>query len=122
MPRKPPPPGPARDVIFIELCATLGTGGLHEAYITSADPHERIDGLCVGRKVIVSPVFHVVETVIHECLHRIRPKWTERSVRRKTTQLMRQLSEAELERLYEVWLGVKKASKRVTVSADDTIE
>jgi len=111
-----------RDSIFVELCATLGTGDLHEHYIASANPHERIAGLCVGRKVIVNPVYHTVDTLLHECIHRIRPHWSERSVKRKTTQVMWQLSDAEIQRVYEVWLGARKCGRPITVTEDDTIE
>lgn len=119
MPRKPT----TRDVIFVELCATLGTGRLHEAYIASTDPHERVDGLCVSGKVIVNPVYHVVETLLHECVHRIRPEWSERSVRRKTTQVMRQLRDEEIQRVYEIWLGARKVSRKtVKLNGDDTLD
>lgn len=112
-----------RDVIFVELCATLGTGRLHEAYISSNDPTERVDGLCVSGKVVVNPVYHVVETLMHECVHRIRPEWSERSVRRKTTQVMRQLNDGEIQRVYDVWLSHRKVAKRpVKLSGDDTLE
>ncbi len=52
------------------------------------------------RLVTINPSVEVVDTTIHEMLHRLRPQWSEQTVRSRTARLMQGLSDAEIWRLF----------------------
>jgi hypothetical protein len=54
-----------------------------------------------------------LDTVIHEVLHVIRPTWKEGGVRRKTRAIMRQMSDAEIQTVWEIYQErLKRERKR----------
>ena len=98
-----------RDPLLLEVAAAIGAGNLRIAHIPSTR-REYIHGLCDQHTghVTINPATGTVDTAIHEMLHRLRPHWTERGVRRRTRQLMKRLSDAEVEKLYELVLVAGK--------------
>jgi len=65
-----------------------------------------------GGRITVNPALPIVETTIHECLHRLRWQWSERAVRTKTTQIMKQLSDREIDRLHDLIVATDRRRKR----------
>lgn len=110
MPRRTP----YRDPILVEVLAYLGAGRIEARQLLDEDAPEdvRIYGVCEsgvsGRTVTIDEGEHIVETLLHEILHAVRPQWTEQGVRRRTTQLYRQLSQAERAAIYACYLGVTR--------------
>lgn len=93
-----------RDPLLLEVAAAIGAGNLRLAPLPSTRD-EFVHGLCEeGGRVTIDPAPSTVDTAVHELLHRLRPTWTERGVRRRTRQLMASLSDAEVEKLYELVL------------------
>lgn len=84
-----------------EILLALGELRIIEAYIQ--DPKDYIHGVTDGSTVVVNPVPQIIDTLIHEVLHCIRPKWDEATVRRQTSRLMNRLSDQDLQELYEVY-------------------
>jgi hypothetical protein len=102
---------PARDPILIELVAAIGAGRIEFGPIHYEG--EFVHG--IARKdgsIRLNPAIEAVDTVLHECCHRLRPKWSERAVRAKVTRLMRELSMPELDKIYEVLLSTASVRKR----------
>jgi hypothetical protein len=99
-----------RDPILIEVIAALGAGGIREAFIEAHDA--KVAGYCEGGRVTVNPIFDTVDTLIHELLHRLRPRWTERGVATRTRRLMNTLSDREVARIYELYQGIKTTRKK----------
>jgi hypothetical protein len=116
MPRRPPPPRSPR---LIRILADLGAGKVTEAYI--CDATHFVEGLCTpgprGR-VTINPMISVVDTLIHECLHAQCPQWSERSIKTQTTRLMRQLSDAEVQAIYEQYQRCKRTRTSSVLSED----
>lgn len=100
----------SRDPILIEVLAEIGAGRIREAMVE--DPKGMVAGYCQGGRVTVNPVFDVVDTLIHELLHRLRPEWKERSVLARTRQLMHALSDKEIARIYELYQRIKTTRKK----------
>lgn len=89
----------ARDFALIgRVWAEIGAGRLTEAFISDG-PHFT-DGFCSGEHIVINPVHQTVDTVIHECLHRAYPHWTENYVRRTTTYLRKRLSDEEIQAMH----------------------
>jgi len=104
-----------RDPLLIELIAAIGAGRIDSGAI-----HERghfVYGWCDEKngRVRLNPAPHAVEIALHECIHRMRPTFTERGVSRRAKQLLRQLSDPEIDRLYSVIVATARVRKRADV-------
>lgn len=101
----------ARDPLLLEIAAAIGAGGITIGPIHDDDElvhgNEKPDG-----RVKINPVIHVCDVTVHELLHRLRPDWTERAVRSKTTRLIRQMSYKELDKLYELVLAKAHTTRK----------
>jgi hypothetical protein len=103
-----------RDPLLIELIAAIGAGRIEFGPIHKKGQY--VYGFCDDgndNAIRINPACHVVDTVLHECLHRMRPAWSERSVLAKTKRIMSQLDDAEIDRIYQVILSTAKVSKKV---------
>jgi hypothetical protein len=89
--------------------AEIGAGRLTEAFIL--DDRVFMDGMYNGNgHITVNPAHQTVDTVIHECLHRAFPAWSENYVRRTTTYLRKRMSDEEVQAMYAEFQ--KRAKKR----------
>jgi hypothetical protein len=107
----------ARDPLLIEVLTALGAGPVSSVYLIDDEHPDDVDllGICSDRAIAINEAAHIVRTLIHELIHRVRPQWSERSVNRRTTQIMRAISHAEIERIYQVYEARKhkvKAARR----------
>ena len=95
-----------RDPLMIEIIAAIGAGRIEVGPIHS--PRQYVYGWCDTNsgRVRLNPAPHAVEICLHECIHRLRPTWTERGVNSRAKRLLGQLSDAEIDRIYEVILSV----------------
>ncbi len=105
-----------RDPLLLEIAAAIGAGRIRLTSLAS-DQHQYVHGVTEEDGTItINPVPATVDTIIHECCHRLRPEWTERGVLRKTKQLMATLSDAEIDRLYVLTeISAKKRSRKAVV-------
>ena len=103
----------ARDFALIgRVWAEVGSGHITEAYIVDAATMGT-DGYYNGSgHITINPAHQVVDTVIHECLHRAFPSWTEKYVRRTTTQLRNKMNDHEIRAMYEEYQRRKRKRKR----------
>ncbi len=120
MPRKKTPP--RRDALLTEALLKIPTLDIRERYLydSSAAPKWKIRGCCtIGRNVVwVSPGPDIVEILLHETLHLLRPDWTEATVTRRTKRLWRSLSRKELKTIYDLYLSRRQrpSSKPLDIS------
>lgn len=104
---------PVRDPVLLEIAAAIGAGRIRLQSI-------RDDGeLCHGYtfqdgEIVINPIVEMVDTAVHEMLHRLRPRWSEATVKRKTTRLLRQMSYDEIDTLYTL-IGTSAKPKRGTL-------
>ena len=94
---------PLRDPLVLEIAAAIGAGNIEIGPIHVEG--EFVHGYTFKNGTVrIDPVASVVDSLVHELTHRLRPDWTERAVKCKTTQIMRQLSYKEIDKLYELVL------------------
>ena len=98
-----------RDPLLLELVAAIGAGGIWVGPLH--DDRDILHGLCEGGKVYVDQTVSTVDTLLHELTHRMRPAWSERTVRARTARLMHQLTRAEMDRIYQVALSTARRRK-----------
>lgn len=96
-------------VLLGRVWAELGSGRITEAYIPS-EKRYFVEGEINGQHITVNPAPSVVDSAIHEILHRLNPGWDERYVRRTTTFLLRRMSDDEIQAMYEEFQ--RRARKR----------
>lgn len=91
----------SRDPLLIELIAAIGAGNLELGPIH--DETYYVDGICDDDgRVRINLSHHAVDVCLHECIHRLRPKWKEQTVRQRVGKLLRQMSDQEIDTLYNV--------------------
>lgn len=98
---------PLLAAVLLELQA----GNVKEAYMPGCGPYRFVHGDCAtDGQITVNPVHMVLDTLIHELLHRLHPHWKERYVRRTTTYLRRRLSDDETRQLYAEYQKQKQGA------------
>lgn len=99
-----------RDPLILELTAAIGAGRITIGPIH--DEREFVHGYTfTDGAIVLNPAASMVEVALHEAMHRLRPAWTERSVRSKVTRILRSLSMKEVDTLYTLILSSAKARK-----------
>lgn len=83
------------------LWEELKRGGIHEADLRDDKYH--LDGLCDGRKVYVNPAPSIVESLLHELLHRRHPTWGERRVLAESRRVLAKMTEREVRKWYRAF-------------------
>jgi len=101
--------GASNKRLWLRIWAELGSGSVTEAFLSSKDSY--IDGMCDGTQITVNPVHPVVDTLIHELLHRMYPDRSERSVRRTTSMLRKTLTDDEVQLFYEEYQRRRKRGR-----------
>jgi hypothetical protein len=102
-----------RPALLLRVWAELGSGRLTEEYIT--DRKEFVDGYIEGGHIYINPAPAVVETCIHEILHRLEPEWKEEYVANRTTYLLRRMTDSEVQMFFDEYQRrVKKRKRRKT--------
>ena len=120
-----------RSSLLVEVLTKLGEARIYERFIPTPRGEGEVYGLwerlrnCT--RITVNPVHHTVDTVCHEILHELRPAWSERYVRNRTSWLIRQLSAEQVQQVYaeyqkRVRRQVRKKRLRgvVAQNTDDT--
>lgn len=95
---------------MVEVLAALGTVPLRSGWIDDDECESlTVYGTCEPSRhtsvVTINEAAHLVDTILHELLHHIRPGWSETTVRRFTSRLYRQLNSDEVQRIYDIYLG-----------------
>lgn len=95
-----------RPPLMVRVLIEMGAGRIYEQWIS--DRQVFVHGECVGKRVTVNPAISVVDTLLHEILHRLEPGWSENYIRNRTTFLMRRMSDEQIQAVYAEY------QKRVT--------
>lgn len=95
-----------------EVWAELQKGAITEADLR--DPTCHLDGLCDygSQRVYVNPKPSVVETLLHELIHRRHKRWGEKRVDYEAKRLLSMMSHAEVARWYRRYQIVARKRKR----------
>lgn len=89
----------------------LGTGKVTEARLH--DPAMHLDGFCnyASGRITVNPEPAVVETLLHELIHRKCPQWAERRVDREAKRLLRTMSHTSVSKWYRRYSAIVRRRK-----------
>jgi len=111
-----------RPPLMVSVWAELGAARFIEDYII--DKAELVDGYIedASGHIYINPVPAVVETLIHEILHRLHwEDWGESYVRNRTTFLMKRMTDSEIQQFYDEYqrrVRRRKRAKRGVRQAD----
>lgn len=79
------------------------------------DPHWHLDGLCDGDHIYIDPRPAILESVLHELLHRRKPRWGERRVISEARRLLSKMSDQDLACWWRRYQRVKRKGRPVEV-------
>lgn len=79
------------------------------------DPHWHLDGLREGDNIYIDPRPAILEAVLHELLHRRKPRWGERRVTKEAKALVGRMSEADKARWWRAYQRIKRKGRPVAV-------
>lgn len=88
-------------------------GRVYECSLRSSE--FQMDGLQSGESVYIDPRPAILETLIHELLHRRFPRWGERKVEREARWLVVQMDEATKRRWWRAYQKTKQKARPVDV-------
>jgi hypothetical protein len=98
--------------LFEQVLSALAEGRISETYIQA--PDRLIEGMTLDSgHITINPVHAIVDTVIHELLHRLHPEWSEGYVRRTTTLLRNQMTDTDVQAFYRAYRRVVRPRKTV---------
>jgi hypothetical protein len=102
--------------------ARMGEVDFEEAYI----PREKgvdIYGYWLPEgKIIINPIPHTVDTILHELVHEHHQDFSDHAVRSVVGRLMGQMSEDELQGVYEEFIKRLRRSRRLQAAEDGRFE
>lgn len=95
--------------LLLRVMAEIGKGRIAEAFLV--DKGNFTEGFIDGDNITVNPAHNVVDTLIHECLHRAYPDWTEAYVRNRTTFLRNRMTDDEVQEVYRIYQSIANRRK-----------
>lgn len=75
----------------------------------------QVAGLQLGQNVYIDPRPLIIEAVLHELLHRLKPRWSEGRVRREALALVARMEEADKRRWWAAYRKVRKVGPPLDV-------
>ena len=76
-------------------------------------------GLIEGQKITVNPALSVMDSLVHELIHRARPRWGEARVVKETCRILRAMPDEEIRRWHRQYNRVKRLRKTPIEGFDD---
>jgi hypothetical protein len=95
-----------------DLLDELARGRIFECSLR--DPNWHLDGLQLGENIYIDPRPAVLETVIHELLHRRFQRWGERKVTRTARKLVAGMTESQKAHWWRAYAKVKRKGRPVS--------
>ena len=94
-----------------DLYDELQRGQIYEC--TLRNSAWRLDGLQHGQAIYIDPRPAILETLVHELLHRRKPRWSERRVTREARLMLSRMDEAEIATWWRRYRKVRKIARPV---------
>lgn len=99
-----------------DLWDEMSRGRIYECSLRAQ--REQVDGLSSGQDIFIDPRPAILETLVHELLHRRKPRWSEARVSREARRLAVSMDDATKARWWRQYRRVKKPSPPVIVDED----
>ena len=96
-----------------ELMAELSRGRIYECSLRSE--YEQVHGLQEGDTIYIDPRPAILDTLLHELLHRRYPRWGERRVRAQARRLVLMMDEPTKRTWWRAYRRVVRRSRPVEV-------
>ena len=96
-----------------ELSREFTRGGISEATIAANGEH--VHGLCEGQSIVINPAPAVVDTLVHELLHRRYPRWGEKRVWKTAERLVYYMDAKDIRRWFRRYQRVKQTRRAMTL-------
>lgn len=102
--------------IKAEVWSDLREGrDIFESYLEDEAHKDRIYGLSESGKVYVNHAPHILDTLVHELLHRRYVRWGEKRVLQTASRIVASMSDAEIRQWYRRYRQVAKRTRTVRV-------
>lgn len=92
-----------------DLWDELQRGRVYECSLR--DPKWHLDGLREGDSVFIDPRPSILEAVLHELLHRRKPRWGERRVTSEARRLLSKMTDAQMATWWKAYQRVKRKGR-----------
>ena len=99
-----------------DLYDELQRGKVYECSLR--DPSAILDGLQSGEAIYIDPRPAIIETLVHELLHRHKPRWCERRVNKEARALLSRMTESDLATWYRRYNAVKRKARPLNVEKE----
>ena len=96
---------------IIDLFDELKRGRIYECRLR--DPKWILDGLQDGDNIYIDPRPAILETLIHELIHRRHPRFSEKKVTTEARRLLLKMSEADKATWWRRYIKVRKMGRTV---------
>lgn len=97
-----------------DLYDEMARGRIYECSLRGSGKWQ-IDGFQSGETIYIDPRPAVLETVLHELLHRRKPRWTERSVGIAARNMAVRMDEATKAKWWKAYRQIRKIGRPVDV-------
>jgi hypothetical protein len=97
-----------------DLADELKRGRIYECSLRSSQPWQ-IDGIQDGENICIDPRPAILETLLHELLHRRKPRLSERAVTITARNLAVRMDEQTKARWWRAYGRIKRKGKAVDV-------
>lgn len=92
--------------LLIKVMSLLGETNISERQLAREKGNVDVYGTWdqATNNLVINPVPHVVDTLIHELLHKLHPEYSEQTVCSLTGKLMKHMTDNELQAIYSMYL------------------
>ncbi len=94
-----------------DLADELARGKVFECALRDTKWH--LDGMQSGDRVYIDPRPAILETLLHELIHRRHPRWAERTVYREARRLVATMNEATMRMWWQRYQRTKRKGRPV---------
>lgn len=98
--------------LLLKLMARLGEVKVRQAYLPKEDTANICGYTYPDGSITVNPIPEIVDTVVHELLHSLYPRYSEATVCRLTKRLMHAMADEEIVAFYEAFVRKTSAGER----------
>lgn len=99
-----------------DLFDELKRGKVYETRLR--DPRWQLDGLQDGESIYIDPRPAILETLLHELMHRRFPRWGERRVTVEARRLVLRMSEPDKARWWRAYRRIRKIGRTIVEIAE----
>ena len=96
-----------------DLYDELERGKVYECSLR--DPRWHLDGLREGDSIYIDPRPAILEAVLHELLHRLKPSWGERRVTSEARRLLARMKDGDMATWWRAYQRIKRKCAPVEI-------